>query len=145
MRLWSNHLFYGQASCGDDVCDLSESCSTCSADCGTCPSGGRAIDKGYIEEIKSWIEITPELGAVISNFDEDFGISEIRLKVSGETRNARITFRKYHSKPEEIFVEAPGIVYKYLQIEAQNLETLEEATLKIRVMRTWASENNVDN
>ncbi len=136
---------YGQASCGDAVCDTSESCSICSADCGVCPGGGGSIaEPKFIEKINSWDIIGSGEIVLASNFDENFGVSEIKLEVSENTPDAKIIVRKYHSKPEDVLVEAPGIVYKYLQIETQNLENLEKATLKIQIMKDWISENNVD-
>jgi len=40
-------------SCGDGSCNGSETCSSCPADCGSCPSGGGGGGGGYIAPITS--------------------------------------------------------------------------------------------
>ena len=138
---------YGQTSCGDNVCDASESCSSCNEDCGICPvseSGGGIIERDYIEKAHLWTEIKPETTAIMNGFDGDFGINEIRIEVSGKVNDTKIIVRKYHSKPDKI-PEAPGIVYKYLQIETENLKNLKEAVINSKVNKSWISENNVQN
>lgn len=137
---------YGQVYCGDNVCDASESCSSCSDDCGTCSvseSGGRIIERNYIEKTHLWTEIIPEIEAVVYGFDEDFGVNKIEIKVSEINNNVRLIVRKYHEKPN--IPKAPGIVYKYLQIESENLEFLEKAVINSKVEKTWIFENEIEN
>ncbi len=140
---------YGQVYCGDNVCDASESCSSCSEDCGKCvvsESGGGRIfaQKPYIEKIHQWNIIVPGKIASIEEFDEDFGIKNIEIEVNNEVKNSKLIVRKWHSKPDNIS-DAPGIVYKYLQVETENLESLKRAIINSRVEKGWISENDVEN
>ncbi len=142
---------YGQASCGDAVCESGETCSSCSSDCGVCASTsstpqvyGVIINYTFIEKIRSWDLISQGGTVIMTDFEEDYGINSIRLVVGEEATQAQITVRKYHAKPADVFVEAPGIVYKYLEIETENFETLEKATVNIEVLKSWASGNSVE-
>ena len=138
---------YGQASCGDAICEAGETCSSCSSDCGVCAPDqvyGVILDYKFIEKINSWVNIPPGGTVLINDFDEDYGINSIRMVVGEESKQSKITVRKYNSKPEEVFVEAPGIIYKYLQIETENFENLTKATINIQVMKDWISDNGVD-
>ena len=138
---------YGQASCGDAVCEAGETCSSCSSDCGVCAPDqvyGVILEYKFTEKINSWATILPGGTVLIDDFEEDYGINSIRIVVGEESKQAKITVRKYHAKPEDVFVEAPGIVYKYLQIETENFENLTKATVSIKVMGSWTSENDVD-
>ena len=128
---------YGQASCRDNVCDASESCSSCSDDCGKCvvsESGGGRIfaEKPYIEKIHQWNIITSEEIALMEGFDENFGIKNIEIEVNNEEDNAKLIVRKYHSKPNNLS-EAPGIVYKYLEINSENLKFLKRLTISTKI------------
>lgn len=64
---------YGLAECGNSVCESTESCSSCSADCGSCPSeaaapsggggsggGGGGGQSDFRWECNDWSSCTPE-------------------------------------------------------------------------------------
>lgn len=137
---------YGQASCGDGVCDASESCSICSVDCGVCATSGSGVREGLPVEKKFFFDIiTVDLGAVLDDFNEDVGINEIKIEVNQDTQNVEITVTRYSSRPNQVIKDAPGIVYKYLEIETENLESnLREAIITLQVEKDWISEKFVD-
>ncbi len=140
---------YGQASCGDAICESGETCSSCSSDCGVCATSdpqvyGVILNYTFVEKIRSWDEISQGGTVIMSDFEDDYGIESIRLVVGENTRQGQVTVRKHHAKPTLVLVEAPGIVYKYLQIETENFENLDKATVNILVIDSWITGHGIE-
>lgn len=111
-------------------------------------SGGGSSSSGKSEwakqKIHSWAKITPGNVTIMKDFDKDLGLKEIQIEVNNPAQNVKITVRKYDGKPANVSVEKSGKVYKYLQILEENLkEKLKKATLKIKVEKSWMSNNNL--
>ncbi|RLC33467.1 MAG: hypothetical protein DRZ76_04305, partial [Candidatus Nealsonbacteria bacterium] len=137
-------------TCYDQVGNSKSSTQT-SFSTNSCNSGGvvssaggggtiSAIEKRYI-----LTDITPEKEAILSTFQEDMGVKEIRIIVKNEAQNVKVTVKKYDSKPEEITVEKTGKVHRYLKIETENLkDKLEKAIITIKVQKNWLLDNALD-
>jgi len=98
-----------------------------------------------VEESRSYSEITPESGAIITNLEEDIGIKEIRIEVTSTASNVKVEIKKHSGKPITILTEAPGIIYKYLEITTTNLEDkLDKAVITIQVRKSWVSDNSIE-
>jgi PGF-pre-PGF domain-containing protein len=82
---------------------------------------------------------------VVSNFEEDMGIKQIKLWVKEIASGVKITTKKFNTQPAEITVQKTGQVHKYLQITTQNLETkLSKAVITIKVQKNWLLNNDID-
>jgi len=77
------------AYCGDDICDSSESCSSCAGDCGACPpgdggapggggGGGRALPiEEVVENITEEVEVVEEVPEEVEEIEEEFVEEEV--------------------------------------------------------------------
>jgi len=89
--------------------------------------------------------ITPEKPVTIKSFDKSTGVKEIQIQVNNEAQNVKVIITKYDSKPSSVSVEKTGKIYKYLQIETENLdEKLKKAIITIQVEKNWTSNNGID-
>ena len=98
-----------------------------------------------IQETYSGLNIIPGVTTRMKDFDSEFGIKQIQIEVNNEAQNVKITVKKYDDKPANVSVEKSGKVYKYLEIETENLEDkLNISVITIQVEKNWTSENNVE-
>lgn len=106
---------------------------------------GAGVGVAEVKKIHSWTKITPGVVSIMKNFNPEIGVKEIEITVSNEAQNVKITVTKYDDKPAEVTVEKTGKVYRYLQVNAQNLgEKLEKAVMTLQVEKSWVSDNNLD-
>ncbi|MBI2043037.1 PGF-pre-PGF domain-containing protein [Candidatus Pacearchaeota archaeon] len=97
------------------------------------------------EKSHTFAKITPGAAAIKSDFNTDAGVKEISIEVNNEAQNVEITVTKHDGKPAAVSVAREGSVYKYLQIEATNLDgKLDKATVKVQVEKSWVSSNVED-
>ena len=102
-------------------------------------------DSASIEKSYTFTTITPGTSAVKSDFNADAGINEIALEVSEAATNVMVTVTEHDGKPSAVSVAKNGEIYKYLQIETENLDgKLEKATIKVQVEKSWVSSNVQD-
>ncbi len=112
----------------------------------TCAGGssGPSTTVSVVEKVNI-VNIVPETELILSNFEEDVGIKELKLSVTEAANDVKVTVRKFDTEPAEITVSKTGNVHKYLQIETQNLGTkLERAVLTIKVQKNWLLNNEID-
>jgi len=95
----------------------------------------------------AWTRVLAGETATFENFGETFGVNRIQIRVKEEVQNLNILVKGYNSKPTEISAEKSGKIYKYLQIETENLENdnIGEASIRIQVESSWMNENNLGN
>ena len=107
-------------------------------------SGGIATTQ-VVKKINTWDKITQGTVAIMKDFDSDIGIKQIQIEVNNEVQNVKVTVTKYDVKPANVTKEKTGKIYKYLQVETENLsESLKKATVTIQVEKNWTSENGVE-
>ena len=100
---------------------------------------------GGTTKSNTFTKITPGNVSIMKNFDKETGIKEIQINVNNPAQNVRIIVTKYDGKPAEVSVEKTGKVYQYMQIKTENLgDKLEKAVVKIKVEKSWTSENGLD-
>jgi len=90
--------------------------------------------------------IAPLSPVTVANFDSTYAIDNILIDVIKEASNVKITVKKYDDLiPENIPVEKSGVVYRYLEIEAENLgdDNLEKATIKLQVGKVWVTDTGI--
>lgn len=96
-----------------------------------------------VKKLETWTKITPGVAVIMKDFDTEMGIKQIQIEVNNEAQNVQITVDKYETKPAQVLVSKEG-VYKYLHIETQNLsDKLSNATIEIRVEKSWVSVNSL--
>ena len=102
-------------------------------------------DTAATEKSYTFTTITPGTPAVKSDFNADAGISEIILEVSEAASDVMVIVTEHDGKPSAVSVAKNGEIYKYLQIETENLDgKLEKATIKVQVEKSWVSGNVED-
>jgi|GEM_PF-4612179 len=76
--------------------------------------------------------------------DKNLGINRINLTVSNLSTNVRLTASKYSTLPSQVSVAKSGKVYRYLKIEATNLnQKLNLAYILLQVEKTWVQNNSL--
>ncbi len=97
------------------------------------------------ESSYTFTTIAPGTPAVKSDFNTDAGVKEISVEVNSEAQDVMVTVTKHDSVPSGVSVAKNGEVYKYLQIETENLDgKLDKATIKVQVEKSWVTDNVAD-
>lgn len=96
---------------------------------------------------KSWMTIEP--GARVKmETDESakLGVKQISISVKNKANNVKVTVEKQDGKPADVGVDVSGKAYKYMNIQADNLEDsdIEEANIQFEVNKSWINDNNID-
>jgi len=111
-------------------------------------SGGSSTDTTgdvEVESVNVFTKITPGVVSIMKNIDDEIGVEEIQIDVINEAQNVQISVKKYDGKPSEVSVEKTGKVYRYIEIETQNLEdALQTGTIVIKVEKSWVSDNGLN-
>ena len=111
----------------------------------SCSSGtsGPGTTTPVIEKTQSWASISPGVPALLTDFEGDVGLKQIRIEVKSEVQDVRMIVSSHQSNPSTVAVDQLDIVYRYLEIETQNLgEELERATIRAQVEKTWVANND---
>ncbi|RLJ01675.1 MAG: hypothetical protein DRP10_03525 [Candidatus Aenigmatarchaeota archaeon] len=108
--------------------------------------GGGGTYTPLPKQINSWTKITPGVATIMKITKKEIGLKQIQIEVKNPANNVRITVTKLEGKPASVKQEISGKVYKYLEINAENLNetNLEEAKIQFEVNKTWVLENNLD-
>jgi len=88
--------------------------------------------------------ITPEENATITV--ENVMITEMTISVKENVENVRITVQQLTDKPAEIAIGAPGVVYRYLNIVAENITDadIDVVLINFKVEKSWIILNYID-
>ena len=108
--------------------------------------GGGGTYTPLPKQINSWTKITPGVATIMKITKKEIGLKQIQIEVKNPANNVRITVTKLEGKPASVTQEISGKVYKYLEINAENLNetNLERAKIQFEVNKTWVLENNLD-
>ena len=111
--------------------------------CSNAGTSGPGTTTPVIEKTHSWVTISPGTPALLTDFEEDVGLKQIRVEVRNEVNDVRMIISSHQSNPSTVSIEQFERVYRYLEIETQNLgEELERATIRVQVAKVWVSEND---
>lgn len=96
---------------------------------------------------KSWFTIEP--GDLVKMQTEEaakLGVKQVSLSVKNKANNVKITVEKQDGKPADVSVDVSGKAYKYMNIQADNLEdsNVQEANIQFEVNKSWINDNNID-
>ncbi|MBI2043498.1 PGF-pre-PGF domain-containing protein [Candidatus Pacearchaeota archaeon] len=105
---------------------------------GTTGGGGGTISGEPITETTHLItSISPEAGITITGSildSQETLIKEIQINVNEQVVNVKINIAAYDEKPTGVSFEKEGIVYKYLRIDVENLDSnLQEAKITLQI------------
>lgn len=138
----------GVQNSGETGVDCGGVCTACSTGDSGSPGGGGgggSATTPSVNETRVVETASPEIIAIFNGFNADTGIKEIQVRVTSEVQNISINVLKYDGWPANVSVEKPGKVYKYLQIEATNLDNnLKNATIISQIEKTWLESNGLD-
>jgi PGF-pre-PGF domain-containing protein len=91
----------------------------------------------------SWFKLEAGEGGRTTEFDFEFGIKDISVKVKNTVENAGVTVIK-HNETSFGNKAKEGKVYQYLEINSENLdENLESAVINFRVEKSWLENNSL--
>lgn len=119
--------------CGNSVCETGESCSSCTADCGACPTttttssgGGGGGGGGSSEESTSRTLVvesaSPEAPIEFSITSTVIPVGKIEIVLKTDVTNIKVKAEVLDEKPTGV-VNPQGDVYKYLELSTTNLDS----------------------
>ena len=130
---------------------VSVSYSRASAGDGTNGGGGTGGGTGTTgnkthKKTQYWSKITPGVVTIMKITDPEIGLKQINITVNNTAQKVTITVTKLDGKPASIVHEIVGKVYKYIEINAVNLnETqIDNVKIKFEVNKSWINDNNID-
>jgi PGF-pre-PGF domain-containing protein len=128
--------------CGDTYCDSGEDCSSCTADCGTCPS----VSPTPPWVLYSWDKILPGAAVSMNITKTGLDFSQIEIKVKNQANQVSIKVEKLAGQPAEVTHTVVGKAYQWIKITPANLNetNIETAKIRFKVNQSWISDNNVD-
>jgi len=110
--------------------------------------GGGGPSAGPREKKKThtWTMITPGVVEIMHVDDPDIGLKQISINVRNRANNVQITVTKLEGKPASVVHNISGKVYKYMEINTENLadENISEAKIQFPVNKSWIIRNNIN-
>ena len=90
--------------------------------------------------------INPGTPVKVAVSKPEIGVSEIALDVIDKATNVDLSVKKYDARPAAASSDAPGTVYRYLEITANNLAStnIRSAEIEFKVEKTWLTQNGAD-
>lgn len=152
--------------CGDSFCDSGETCTSCSSDCGACPTtssgggsggssgggspagGGAATAPQLPSETQTVAVVQPETPTPVVVKEEKLPVSQVEITTTSAAVNVEVTIKEV-LRPSAVsppVSASSGSTYKYVDITAKNVQTtqISKSKIKFKVAKTWLSENSID-
>ncbi|MEM7827013.1 MAG: PGF-pre-PGF domain-containing protein [Candidatus Aenigmatarchaeota archaeon] len=106
------------------------------------PSAARVVHR----HIHSWNTIRPGVQNIIRITKREIGFKQISIDVKNPVNNVRITITKLEGRPAHVVHEIRGRVYKYVEVNAENLadNDVSSAKIEFEVEKVWINSNNID-
>ena len=150
----STGTFSANNCCGNGVCDGSDTCSSCSADCGACAAtsssgggggGGGGGSVSALSNSASFVvkDISPSNPAVVSISNNEIPVTSVTIDVASDISQARIQVTALKEQPASVTaISSP--VYRYLEITTgiQSKDVV-SAEIAFNVDRSWLLENGI--
>lgn len=138
---------YGSVVCGDSFCDSSESCSSCSQDCGACAASSSSSSGGsntagsgnesepfdnVIDSFeRNWYSIPAGIRVFLPINKTYISITSLYFVPSTDLSKAEIKIDRLKIKPHDV-PEPEAIPYQYLQFTKKNISDFTVSQIKIR-------------
>jgi PGF-pre-PGF domain-containing protein len=99
-----------------------------------------------ISQKHTWTNMKPHIKNILKITKKEIGLRQINIEIKSQANNVRITITKLEGKPANVIHEIRGKVYKYMEINIENLanENISNATIEFEVNKSWIRENNID-
>jgi len=93
-----------------------------------------------------WTRITPGAATIMKITNPEIGLKQINITVENQANNIKITVTKLEGKPATIVHEIEGKAYKYIEINAENInEThIDKVKIQFEVNKSWINDNSID-
>lgn len=97
---------------------------------------------------KSFTSIIPESAKTVSEAElspTDTMLTEITIEVNARAIAPELSVQKHDSRPAGVAADAPGVVYRYIVMYAENLEdsNIKSATIKFKIEKSWLEHNGL--
>jgi len=107
-------------------------------------SGSKTVKSASVTQTNNLPTTNAETPNIVKDFNPETGIKQIELHVKDNTQDVDITVSQYEGILQAVSVEKSGAVYKYLQIETENLGSrLENAKITFEVVKFWVDGNGI--
>lgn len=143
--------FISNNCCGNSACESGESCSSCAADCGSCPTasssggGGGAVSMAAKKSENFVIaEASPTNPIDVKVKNSEIAVNEVRIEVNKDIKNAKVYVTELETMPK---IGLPSTkAYKYLEIktEAITADDITKAKIDFSVEQGWLETNHVE-
>ncbi|MDY6789505.1 MAG: PGF-pre-PGF domain-containing protein, partial [Candidatus Nanohaloarchaea archaeon] len=108
--------------------------------------GGGATTTETVEEVNTFPTISSGTTREMS-IDEPgkLGVDKISISVKNEVSDVKVTVKKQDGAPSDVDVAVSGKIYRYVDIDVENLNDsdVDEAKIQFSVNRSWIDENNL--
>ncbi|MFH1066077.1 MAG: PGF-pre-PGF domain-containing protein, partial [Nanoarchaeota archaeon] len=147
----STGTFVSNNCCGNGVCDGSDTCSSCSADCGVCAttsSGGGGGGGGSVSALSNYAgfivkDVSPTNPAVISIANNEIPVTSVTIGVASEISQARIQVTALKEQPSSV-TSVGNAVYRYLEITTGiQTKDIVNAEIVFNAPSSWLLENGI--
>ncbi|MDP3918413.1 MAG: S8 family serine peptidase [Nanoarchaeota archaeon] len=143
--------------CGDSTCSATESCTSCSKDCGACAAaasggggggggtsaagGGSAEPSNRVTRIIS--DASPNNPVNIESISNNLSITQVYIEVNKVLMNLKVTIERLDSNPT---ISTGKEVFEYYSIYLTNFgdEDIVDSTVNFEVSKNWVLTNNID-
>ncbi|MDD4878183.1 MAG: S8 family serine peptidase [Candidatus Nanoarchaeia archaeon] len=145
--------FTANNCCGNGVCDGSDTCSSCPADCGACAAttssgGGGGGGGGSVSALSNYAsfivnDVSPSNPAVVSIANNEIPVTSVTIDVASDIPQARVQVTALKEQPSSVSsVSFP--VYKYLDISTGiQAKDIVNAEVVFNIPSTWLLENGI--
>jgi PGF-pre-PGF domain-containing protein len=108
-------------------------------------SGGTTGNKTH-KKTQTWTKITPGAATIMKIVDPEIGLKQINITVRNSAQTVTITVTKLDGKPASVVHEVSGKIYKYIEINADNInEThIDKVKMQFEVNKSWINANSID-
>ncbi|MBI4895713.1 MAG: S8 family serine peptidase [Candidatus Aenigmarchaeota archaeon] len=153
---FSSFALVESSYCGDTTCDSSESCSSCSTDCGPCATtssssssgggggGGGGGSTSVSNKTSYFIDkITSGVVSKIKNSINNSGLNSIEITTNTNVLSVDIGLEKLNTDPVSSVPE--GSVYRYLSVTHSIAESkFISVRFNFSLEKSWIELNNID-
>lgn len=96
---------------------------------------------------QTWSKITPGAASIMKVSSDDFGIKQITITVKNPAQSVNIVIEKLPGKPASVTKSITGKVFRYLKINAKNLDDSNlngNADIDFKIPLSWLTSNGVE-
>jgi len=146
-RIWIRipHFSGTAPSASGSVITASATTTTTTPSGGGGGGGGVPANKTH-KKTQIWTKITPGAATIMKITDPEIGLKQINITVVNPAQTVKITVTKLVGQPASVVHEIVGKVYKYIDIDARNIDEthIDHVRIQFEVNKSWINNNNID-